>query len=137
MLKLIRINDTPTGVPDIVDCSIKPGVYISSGEPYALSVDGLTDEISREKPIFIACETRQSIEEGEHASAKCFQVMPGMEFETVCYPENVLQVTKGSLVDLCYHEGTAVVKKAVDGGKFIVSDAMRVYSDEILRVKAI
>ena len=137
MLKLIRINDTATGTPDIVDCFIKPGVYISSGEPYALSVDGLTNEISYDKPIFVACETHQSVDEGQLASVKCYQVMPGMEFETACHPDSLFSIINGSLVDICYNDGTAVAKKAVEGGKFIISDTMNVYLDEILKVKAI
>lgn len=137
MLKLIRLNDTATGVPDIVDCAMKPEVYISKGEAYTLSVDGLTDEISYKVPIFVACETHPSIEGDERAAVKCFKVMPGMEFETTCHTESLYQIDKGTLVDLSIEEGTTVVKKAVEGGQFIVSDLMCVYNDYILRVKAI
>ena len=137
MLKLIRLNDTATGVPDIVDCAMKPAVCISHGEAYTLSVDGLTDEISYKVPIFVACEAHPSIEEGEHAVVKCFKVMPGMEFETACHTESLYQIDKGMLVDLSIEDGATVVKKAVEGGQFIVSDLMCVYNDRILRVKAI
>ena len=137
MLKLIRLNDTATGVPDIVHCAMKPAVHISQGEAYTLSVDGLTNEISYKVPIFVACETHNSIKEGERAAVKCFKVMPGMEFETACHTESLFRIDKGTLVDLCIEEGTTVVQKAVEGGQFIVSDLMCSYNDYIIRVKAI
>lgn len=136
MFKLIRMHNSTTCVPNIVECQVQSGILIKKGDAYIFTDEGISTNTSDPtRPVYIACENKDPLGADFCGTVKCYQVLPGMEFETLCSIEARPNAAIGLLAELSYANGCSQVDVSTEG-QFIISEVFNVEEDGIIRVIA-
>lgn len=136
MFKLIRMNDSATGTPDLINCRLQTGTHYTAGNAYVLYCCGLTKGVYR-GPLYIACETTEDLGDDEYTSIKAYKVLPNMEFEAKCDPNCFDNVIVGTPLGISNASEDTVLSTANDDKIYFIVTEIINPSEYLVRVKAI
>ena len=135
MFKLIKIENSLTGVPEIVTRHITAGADAMCGYVYTEANFGLIDNQDITGPYYVCLENKKAESETDVVIAKFYKITSDMVFETKIAEFIEGKFFVGARLLLNWDENRIVSAYADEGGDFYVYDIASFEKDRIVRIK--
>lgn len=135
MFKLIKIENSLTGVPEIVTRCITAGADAICGFVYTEAKFGLIDNQDSIGPYYVCLENKKAESETDVIIAKFYKITDDMVFETEITDFTEGKLFVGTRLLLNFDENRIVSAYTDEGGDFYVYDIATFEKDRIVRIK--